>query len=76
MWFLNKETGLKWEVHNKDLIKRLKTHETYEVIKERDAIDYSKMAYKELIEFAKSKGINAIGFKKNEIVEKLNELEE
>ena len=76
MWFLNKETGLKWEVHNKDLIKRLKIHETFEVIKERDAIDYSKMAYKELIEFAKTKGINAIGFKKHEIVEKLNGLEE
>lgn len=34
MWFLNKETGLKWEVENKDLIERLKSNETYEIIDE------------------------------------------
>lgn len=34
MWFLNKETGLKWEVENKDLIERLKCNEAYEIIDE------------------------------------------
>lgn len=34
MWFLNKETGLKWEVENKDLIERLKYNEAYEIIDE------------------------------------------
>lgn len=34
MWFLNKETGLKWEIENKDLIERLKNYDTYEIIAE------------------------------------------
>lgn len=32
MWFLNKTTGLKWEVTDKDLIKRLTKDEQYEKI--------------------------------------------
>lgn len=32
MWFLNKTTGLKWEVTDKELIKRLTKDEQYEKI--------------------------------------------
>lgn len=32
MWFLNKTTGLKWEVTNKELIKRLSKDGQYEKI--------------------------------------------
>lgn len=34
MWFLNKETGLKWKVENNDLIERLTCNDTYEIIDE------------------------------------------
>ena len=34
MWFLNKTTGLKWEVSDKELIKRLSKDSNYEEIKE------------------------------------------
>lgn len=34
MWFLNKETGLKWEVTDEELIQRLRTNGQYEEIKE------------------------------------------
>lgn len=34
-WFLNKETGIKWEVEDKELIKRLSKDENYEVVEEK-----------------------------------------
>ena len=35
MWFLNKTTGLKWEVVDKELIERLSKDSNYEEIKEK-----------------------------------------
>ena len=35
-----------------------------------------KMSYKELIEYAKGKGFNAIGMKKDELAHRLKEMEE
>lgn len=35
-----------------------------------------KMSYKELIEYAKGKGFNAVGMKKDELIEKLKEMGE
>ena len=35
MWFLNKTTGLKWEVVDKELIKRLLKDSNYEVVKDK-----------------------------------------
>lgn len=34
MWFLNKETGLKWEVTDEELINRLLKNGHYEEVKE------------------------------------------
>jgi len=33
MWFKNIKSGIKWEVENKDIIKRLQNDEEYEEIK-------------------------------------------
>lgn len=44
MWFLNKETGLKWEVTDEELIQRLKTNEHYEEIKETKKVAEIKSA--------------------------------
>ncbi|MGF7057191.1 hypothetical protein [Brassicibacter mesophilus] len=35
MWFLNKTTGLKWEITDKEMIKRLSKDDNYEEIKEK-----------------------------------------
>lgn len=34
-WFLNKETGLKWEVIDDEIIKRISNDETYEKVEEK-----------------------------------------
>jgi hypothetical protein len=34
MWFLNKETGLSWQVTDQTLIQRLQTNANYETIPE------------------------------------------
>lgn len=34
-WYLNKETGLKWEVTDKELIKRLSKDGNYEIVEEK-----------------------------------------
>lgn len=34
MWFKNKRTGLKWEVVNEEVIKRLSKDDNYEVVEE------------------------------------------
>lgn len=34
MWFLNKETSMKWEVYDQDLIKRLEQSEHYDKVEE------------------------------------------
>lgn len=34
-WFLNKETKIKWEVEDSELIKRLTKDENYELVKEK-----------------------------------------
>lgn len=44
MWFLNKETGLKWEVTDEELIQRLKGNEQYEEIKETKKVAENKSA--------------------------------
>ncbi|AZO96138.1 hypothetical protein [Halocella sp. SP3-1] len=36
MWFKNKETGNVWEIASKDLIKRLKKDDNYEVIEKEE----------------------------------------
>jgi hypothetical protein len=34
MWFLNKETGLTWDVSDEELIKRLENNAYYEIVEE------------------------------------------
>ncbi len=34
-WYLNKETGLKWEVIDKNLIKRLLKNNYHEIVEEK-----------------------------------------
>ena len=34
-WYLNKETGLKWEVTNEELVKRLSKDDNYELVEEK-----------------------------------------
>jgi hypothetical protein len=34
MWFLNKQTGVKWEITHQDTIERCKNDENYEEVKE------------------------------------------
>jgi hypothetical protein len=34
MWFLNKETGLSWEVSDKELTQRLQVNANYEIVEE------------------------------------------
>ena len=34
-WFLNKATGLKWEVIDGEIIKRISNDETYEKVEEK-----------------------------------------
>ena len=35
MWFLNKETGLRWEITDEELIKRLFENDNYEEVKQQ-----------------------------------------
>lgn len=37
MWFLNKETGIRWEVSDLELIKRLESSDHYERIEDPKA---------------------------------------
>jgi hypothetical protein len=34
MWFLNKETGLTWDVSDQELIQRLQANANYEIVEE------------------------------------------
>lgn len=34
-WYLNKETGIKWEVTDEELIKRLSQDVNYEIVEEK-----------------------------------------
>ncbi len=36
MWFLNKKTGVKWEIVDKELIKRLSNDDNYEEEKKKE----------------------------------------
>jgi hypothetical protein len=76
MWFLNKNTGLKWEIVDKEIIKRLSKDENYKIIEEENKkIDYNSLSWQELKQLASDKGVNTYGMKKDEIIKTLQEME-
>lgn len=46
MWFLNKTTGAKWDIHDKELIDRLSKDNNYEEVKEKKAVKKKKQTKK------------------------------
>ena len=76
MWFLNKSTGLKWEVVEGGLCKRLSLDSNYEIIEEEQQIDYKAIHWQELRKLAIEKGINTKGLKKPDIIAELKRLKE
>lgn len=45
-WYVNKETKLKWEVTDEELIKRLSKDENYELVEEKKTQAKSKTTTK------------------------------
>lgn len=78
MWFLNKNTNIKWFIIDKEHIERLLVNDDYEVIKEEievicdskdnEIIDLESLKVKELQELAQKKGIEVIGNKKQDFI--------
>lgn len=46
MWFKNKTTGVKWEIVDKELIKRLSNDDNYEEVKEKKKKEEKKATTK------------------------------
>lgn len=75
MIFLNKNTGVQWEINDKEHIRRLLNDEDYEVITEENIIevDYDSMEYTELQALAKEKGLKSVGVRKEDLIKSLKE---
>ncbi|MBW9147299.1 hypothetical protein KTC92_02520 [Clostridium sp. CM027] len=77
MLFLNKNTGLKWEINNEEHQNRLKNDSDYEVVEaipeEHITLDLDTLEYKELQAIAKEKGLKHTGIRKDDLLKSLKE---
>ncbi|MBU3142212.1 hypothetical protein [Clostridium sp. CF012] len=78
MLFLNKNTGVKWEINNEEHQNRLKNDSDYEVVQaipdeQNSNLNLDTLEYKELQAIAKEKGLKHTGIKKEDLLESLKE---
>lgn len=89
MIFLNKKTGVSWEINNIEHIKRLLSDEDYEMLVDnsKEKFDYEKniimeekelekMNYNELCKLAEGMGINSSKVKKVDLIQAILKLQE
>lgn len=75
MIFLNKKTGVKWEINEQEHIRRLLNDEDYEANEKETVIniDYDSIEYSKLQTLAREKGLKSVGIKKEELIKSLKE---
>lgn len=70
MWIINKTTGIKWDIEDKELIERLTKDDGFEVV----IVNYNDMSYFDLQKLAKEAGINTHKQKKEDLIKALEAL--
>ena len=77
MLFLNKNTGLEWEINNEEHQNRLKNDSDYEVVEviseQNPNLDLDTLEYKELQAIVKEKGLRYTGIRKDDLIKSLED---